>query len=48
MTDAERRQFWTAPRYGYFEFAGTSIYNVSIGNEDYRVVQAPTVIDIGD
>lgn len=32
--------------YGYFAYNGTPIYNVSVLNEQYRLVRPPTVIDI--
>ena len=32
--------------YGYSEHDGTSIYNVSVVDEQYRLVRSPTVIDI--
>jgi hypothetical protein len=34
--------------YGCFDYDGVAIYNVSLVNDQYRVVRAPTVIDIAD
>jgi Icc-related predicted phosphoesterase len=34
--------------YGRFEHQGTPIYNVSVVDEAYRLVNAPTVIDLLD
>ncbi len=34
--------------YGQFEYEGIPIYNVSLVNDQYRLVRLPTVIDIGD
>lgn len=34
--------------HGYFEHGGTPIYNVSVVNEQYRLVRPATVIDIAD
>ena len=34
--------------YGCFDYAGTSIHNVSVVDEQYRLVRPPTVIDIAD
>lgn len=32
--------------HGYFEHGRTPIYNVSVVNDQYRLVRSPTVIDI--
>ena len=34
--------------HGHFEHGGTAIYNVSVVNEQYRLVRPATVIDIAD
>lgn len=34
--------------FGRFTYEGTLIFNVSVVNDDYRLVRSPTVIDIAD